>query len=584
MTQKFQLRDGMRAAFDIAVPMDDGATMFADLYLPEAEGRYPVLLSYGPYAKGLHFADGYGSAWDIMIRNKPEVLEGTSSLYQSWELVDPEKWVPDGYAVLRVDSRGAGASPGFLDVWSERETRDLYDCIEWAGVQDWSNGKVGLAGISYYAVNQWQVASLQPPHLAALAIWEGFSDFYRDCVRHGGIMSTFLANWYDMQVKTVQHGYGERGHRSRVTGALVCGDDTLSDEELARNRADLAREMRARRFVDDFYRVRTGQFEKIETPLLSSGNWGGNGLHLRGNIEGFLRSASTQKWLEMHGNTHWIEFYADYGIELQKRFFGHFLKGEDTGWDRQPRVLLQVRRPGERFTPRAENEWPLARTQWTKLFLDLETRALVPDMPAGAATASFDALGDGLEFLSEPLAEETEITGPLAARLHVSSSTADADLFLVLKVLDPDGEEVTFYGALDPHTPIAQGWLRASHRKLDPALSTFWRPYHTHDEALPLAPGEIVALDIEVWPTCIVAPKGSRLALEVRGKDYVHDGPSGGKLSYMKNAFTGCGPFLHDDPADRDPAVYGGVTTLHAGAGRDNFLLVPIVPARADRD
>lgn len=578
MNQNFQLRDGMRAAFDIAVPMDDGATMYADLYLPEAEGRYPVLLSYGPYAKGLHFADGYGSAWDIMIRNKPEVLEGTSSLYQSWELVDPEKWVPDGYAVLRVDSRGAGASPGFLDVWSERETQDLYDCIEWAGVQPWSSGKVGLAGISYYAVNQWQVAALQPPHLAAMAVWEGFSDFYRDCVRHGGIMSTFLANWYDMQVKTVQYGYGERGHRSRVTGELVCGTETLSDEELAANRADLGREMRARRFVDDFYRVRTGQFERIETPLLSSGNWGGNGLHLRGNIEGFLRSASEQKWLEMHGNTHWIEFYADYGIALQKRFFGHFLKGEETGWAEQPRVLLQIRHPGERFEPRAEDEWPIARTQWTKLFLDLDTRALATEPPAGEATAGFEALGDGLEFRSAPLDQDTEITGPLAARLNVSSSTADADVFLVLKVLDPEGREVTFYGALDPHTPIAQGWLRASHRKLDPALSTFWRPYHSHDEAQPLVAGEIVALDIEIWPTCIIAPKGSRLVLEVRGKDYVHDGPSGGKLSYMKNAFTGCGPFLHDDPDDRNLSVYGGTTTLHSGAGRENFLLVPIVP------
>src|SRR5690606_25960018 len=145
-----------------------------------------------------------------------------------------------------------------------------------------------------------------------------------------------------------------------------------------------------------------------------------------------------------------------------KRFFGHFLKGEDTGWAKQPRVLLQIRHPGERFEPRAEDEWPLARTRWTKLFLDLEGSTLAAEPPAGAATASFEALGDGLELLSAPFEAETEITGPLAARLNVSSSTADADLFLVLKVLDPQGKEVTFYGALDPHTPIAQGWLRAS--------------------------------------------------------------------------------------------------------------------------
>jgi uncharacterized protein len=582
MDHNFQIRDGMRVAFDVPLTMDDGAVMLADLFLPRAEGSYPVLLSYGPYAKGLHFEDGYRSAWDIMIAAKPEVLENTSSLYQSWELVDPEKWVPDGYATVRVDSRGAGRSPGYLDVWSERETIDLYQCIEWAGTQPWSNGKVGLAGISYYAVNQWHVAALQPPHLAAMCVWEGFSDFYRDCARHGGILSTFLANWYDMQVKTVQHGYGARGHRSRVTGELVCGPETLSDEELAANRADLGGEMRSRSWDDAFHKVRTARFDQIRTPLLSAGNWGGNGLHLRGNIEGFVRSASEQKWLEMHGNTHWIEFYADYGVALQKRFFGHFLKGEDTGWHRQPRVLLQVRHPGERFSPRAEGEWPLARTRWTKFYLHPGDRSLGTEPARSSDTVSFDALGEGLEFVSRPLEEDVEITGPSALQLFISSSTADADIFAVLQVLDPDGNEVTFYGALDPHTPIAQGWLRASHRKLDPGLSTFYRPYHTHDVSQPLEPDGVVKLDVEVWPTSIVVPKGYSLALQIRGKDYVHRGPAGGKLSYMKNAFTGCGPFLHDDPVDRDAALFAGVTTLHSGPGEENFILLPIIPPKAD--
>src|SRR5690242_8026695 len=112
MQYDFQVRDDMRVAFDIEIPLGDGLGARADLFLPPSAGRYPVLLSYGPYAKGLHFEDGYRSAWDIMIADKPEVLEGTSSLYQSWELVDPEKWVPDGYAVLRIDSRGAGRTPG----------------------------------------------------------------------------------------------------------------------------------------------------------------------------------------------------------------------------------------------------------------------------------------------------------------------------------------------------------------------------------------------------------------------------------------------------------------------------------------
>jgi predicted acyl esterase len=282
----------------------------------------------------------------------------------------------------------------------------------------------------------------------------------------------------------------------------------------------------------------------------------------------------------VHGDRHWTLFYTDYGIALQKRFFGHFLKGEDTGWTNQPALQLRIRHPEETFVERHESEWPIARTEWTKYFLDPADRSLVCDPVATPASVSYDALGDGLMFLTAPLEQETEITGPLAAKLHVSSSTNDADIFLVLQVFAPDGKEVVFHGALDPHTPVAQGWLRASHRKLDPKLSTPYRPYHTHDEIQLLARGEIVELDIEIWPTCLVIPAGYRIGLSVRGKDYVYNGPSGGRLSNMKNEFTGCGPFLHDDPQDRPKSVFGGTTTIHFDAGRDNFVLLPIVPPK----
>jgi predicted acyl esterase len=177
--------------------------------------------------------------------------------------------------------------------------------------------------------------------------------------------------------------------------------------------------------------------------------------------------------------------------------------------------------------------------------------------------------------MSEPVAKETEITGPLAARLSVSSTTTDADLFLVFRVFTADLREITFMGAIDPHTPIAQGWLRASHRKLDPQLSEPWRPYHAHDEIQPLEPGKPVTLDIELWPTSIVVPAGYRLALSVRGRDYEWQKSTGARLSNFKNELRGCGPFLHDDPRDRPAAVYGGRTTLHLG---DSFLLLPVIP------
>jgi predicted acyl esterase len=571
-----ELRDGMRIDWDVPIPMDDGIVLRADVFRPVGDGRYPVILSHGPYAKGLAFQEGYPSAWERMASAHPEVTAGSSNKYQNWEVVDPEKWVPDGYACVRADSRGTGRSPGRIDPFSPRETRDFYDCIEWAGVQPWSNGKVGLNGISYYAINQWHVAALEPPHLAALCVWEGAADWYRDMTHHGGILCTFWANWYDMQVKTVQHGLGERGPRSSATGDLVCGPETLSEGELARNRCDLAAEILAHPLDDAYHKARSADWSKVKVPLLSAANWGGQGLHPRGNFEGFLRAASRYKWLEVHGLEHWTEFYTDYGIALQKRFFDRYLKGADNRWEARPRVQLQIRHL-DRFVERHEEEWPLARSRWTRFHLDPAGPSLVGAPPAEARQVGFDARGDGITFCSAPLAAETEITGPAAARLFVSSSTTDADLFLVLRVLAPDGEEVVFQGALDPRTPVAQGWLRASHRKLDAALTTPYRPYHCHDEKQPLVPGEPVMLDIEIWPTSIVVPRGYRLGLSVRGRDYEHQGP-GARLSNMKNEFRGCGPFLHDDERDRPGEIFAGRTTLHLGPESPAYLLLPVIP------
>jgi len=576
---KSELRDGMRVEWDVPIGMDDGLVLRADVYRPEREGRFPVILSYGPYAKGLAFQDGYPSAWQRMVAEHPDVAHGSTNKYQNWEVVDPEKWVPDGYACVRVDSRGAGRSPGHIDHFSPRETRDFYLCIEWAGVQPWASGKVGLNGISYYGINQWHVASLAPPHLAAMCIWEGAADWYRDMTHHGGILSTFWANWYDMQVKTVQYGLGERGPRSRVTGELVCGDETLTDRELQRNRCDFGDDILAHPLDDGYHKGRSPVWEKIIVPLLSAANWGGQGLHPRGNFEGFARAASKDKWLEAHGIEHWTHFYTDYGVGLQKRFFAYTLKGEQNGWDRQPRVQLQVRHV-DRFVERHENEWPIARTRWTRFHLDPAGHALVSESPRSAASVSYDAFGDGVTFISAPLEHETEITGPLAARLFVSSSTTDADLFLVFRVFSPDMREVVFMGAIDPHTPVAQGWLRASHRKLDPKLSTEYRPYHAHDELQPLKSGEVVQLDVELWPTSIVVPAGHRVALSVRGKDYEWQKSTGARLSNFKNELRGCGPFLHDDPRDRPAAVFGGKVTIHAAPGRESYVLVPVVPPR----
>jgi predicted acyl esterase len=575
-----EVRDGMRIEWDVPITMDDGLVLRADVFRPVADGKYPALVSYGPYGKGLSFQQGYKTAWDIMTKQNPDAVSGTSNKYANWEVVDPEKWVPDGYVCVRVDSRGAGRSPGYLNHNNARENRDFYNCIEWAAAQPWSSGKVGLNGISYYASSQWRAAALQPPHLAAICIWEGWVDYYRDSVRHGGIACTFRKNWQEMQVKTVQHGRGEHGPKSAVTGELVCGPETLPEDELKKNRADMWEGVLENPLVGPYYLERTADLSKVNVPLLSAANWGGQGLHPRGNFEGYMRAASKQKWLEAHGGSHWAPFYTDYGVKLQKRFFDHFLKGVDNGWDKQPPVQLNIRHPGEKFELRHESEWPLARTQWTKFYLDPRDRKLTTTRPAAAADIGYDMMGDGVMFSTGPLEQPMEITGPSALKLFLSSSTTNADVFAVLRVFDPQGKEVVFQGALDPHTPIAQGWLRASHRKLDEKLSLPYRPYHTHDEEQPLEPGKVYELDIEIWPTCIVVPKGYTVALAVRGKDYEYEGEAA-TLSNMKNPMRGCGPFMHDDETDRPPAIFGGKAKLHVGPDRPAHVLLPVIPAKA---
>jgi predicted acyl esterase len=559
---------------DLPIEMDDGLVLRADVYRPATAAPVPVIMTMGPYGKGVRYQDHYKPSWQFLTAAHPDLLAGSQHRWLTWETVDPEIWVPWGYAVVRVDSRGAGRSPGYLDILSPRETQDYYHAIEWAGTQPWSNGRVGLNGISYYAINQWHVAALQPPHLAAMVPWEGAADVYRDFFRHGGILSNkFLETWYPRQIESVQHG-NPAAPRDPWLGQRASGPARYSEVELFDRRAATLANARAREMDDGWYASRSPDWSRVTVPFLSAANWAGFGLHPRGNFSAFTDAASSAKWLECHPGRHEEWFYLDYGMQLQKRFFDHYLKGEDNGWDREPRVWLNLRRP---FTAevdlRKEQEWPLARTAWTRLHLDAGTGALSWDAPACPGKAWFSAASGQLCWLSPPLERETEITGPLALQLFVSSTTSDADLFVTLQAFAPDGREVEFPGTVDPHTPLAQGWLRASHRKLCPERSRPYQPYHTHDDKQPLVPGRIYALQIEIWPTCIVLPAGYRLALDIRGSDFARPLEKGATSPHR-----GSGPWLHDDPCDRPPGIFAGETTLHSGPAHESFLLLPLIP------
>ena len=558
---------------DLPIRMDDGIVLRADVFRPAGPGPFPVIMSLGPYGKALPFQSGWFAArWERLLAEHPEIADGSSCAHMNWETVDPEQWIRHGYAVVRADSRGAGRSPGRLDLLSRREIRDYHLAIEWAGTQIWSNGKVGLCGISYYAINQWLVAATRPPHLAAILPWEGASDHYRDMCYHGGILSNgFFERWYPRQVLPIQHGRGADGPASPwVSDGLAAGPDTLPDATLRQQREDYLDDIRSHPLDDGWHSERSADLSRIEVPLLSAANWGGLGLHSRGNFEGYARAGSAARWLEVHTGRHEELFYTGHGLGLQRRFFDHFLKGADNGFDTEPRVQLAVRHADGTISRRGEDAWPLARTRWSRWYLDAGDGLLGPaGPPPAAAAAAFDGRGQEATFTSRPLPEPTEFTGPLLADLHVSADGDDADLFLTLRAFGPDGREVTFRGANDPRAPLSQGWLRLSHRAVDPARSLPWRPWHPHQRAEPATPGRAYQVAVEMWPACVLLPAGYRLALSVAGRDFARaEGTDG---------FHGSGPFRHDDQADRPPARTAVVARLHTGPRTPSSLLLPVV-------
>ena len=533
---------------DVAVPMRDGARLMADVFRPRARERVPAILNLGPYQKD--------KPWVV-----PETLEEPPNDWMNWETVNPRWWVPQGYAAVRIDGRGSGKSQGQCEPWSHAEAVDFFDAIEWAAAQPWCNGKVGLLGISYYAINQWFVAQLQPPSLKAIIPWEGFADIYRDALYHGGIFSLFMSNWFTAHL--LHHTLGRASQQLSNAWALntlhVWLSNNLDSGALRGAQAD---------------------WDKITLPFYSVGNWTGFGLHLRGNTEAFARAASRYKKLRIQTGSHVHPFYTEEGRQDQKRFFDYWLKGIENGIMDEPPVKLAIRHGADKFEWRHELEWPLARTQWTKLYFNLAAGALAKEMPGTPASRTYAASslgtmgstsasssqvmgggikpGMGLSLETALLTENLEITGPLAASFWVSSSSEDMDLFLTLRNIDAQGNDIMETGQQGTPVPVAKGWLRVSHRELDDKLSLPYRPYHKHTRRLFLKPGEIVKVDVEIWPTSMVFKKGRRIRLDIQPRDGL------GSQGYMH---------YHAD-------YNTGTNTIYSGGEHDSYLLLPVIPAQ----
>ena len=517
---------GLLIQRNVKVRMRDGIEIFVDIYRPDpAPGPVPILLGWSPYGK--HNTQAR-LPWPAA-----GVAEGWISPYTAFEAPDPLYWCPRGYAVVYPDPRGSWYSQGELRHGGIGEAEDCFDLIEWLGECAWSNGKVGMTGVSYLAAIQWQVGPLRPRHLAAINPWEGFSDWYREFALHGGIPETaFLV---------------------RGSGNLQWS--TTRTEDTPAN-------ARAHPLYDAYWASKECDLEAIEVPAFVVASWSDQGLHTRGTLEGYKRISSPQKWLEVHGRKKWAYYYEPASVVKQWQFFDHFLQGYDTIVPAWPKVRIEVRDRANVGTFRDEREWPLARTEFRKLYLDARTKSLCETPVTDFGTVQYDPLSpEGYAAFEYEFARETELTGHMKLRLWVEAvGSDDMDLFVALQKIDRDGSELPFvFYAMLENGPLALGWLRVSHWELDEARSRPEQPFHPHRRERLLRPGERVAAEIEIWPSSTRFEAGQRLRVLVQGRDT--------QTSAAPNS-----PFLRHESLRNK-----GLHVIHTGGSCDSHLLVPVI-------
>jgi predicted acyl esterase len=516
--------DGMVIDYDVPVAMRDGVEIYADVFRPEGVGSVPVIVAWAPYGK--HAPVKY----DIFPNHGVEA--GWVSKYAGFEAPDPLYWTRHGYAVINVDPRGMWNSQGDATFYSAQEALDVYDLIEWAGTQEWSNGKVGMSGVSYLAIVQWRAAAEHPPHLAAINPWEGVSDRYREMAYHGGIP---------------ENRFGPMWRSRRVPYSHQRVEDTVT--------------MYAEHPMwDAYWESKTADLSKVQVPAFVVASWSDQGLHTRGTLEGFKRMSSKHKWLLVHGRKKWQYYYQPENVERLRLFFDRFLKGVENDVDRWPRVRTEIRDAFYVGEMRDENEWPLARTVHEELYLDGTSASLGP-LTAGTEAAVAYPAASGRARFTYRFNTTTELVGHMKLRLWVEADGADdMDLFIGLQKLDEGGNLMpfSFLNALEDG-PVALGWLRVSHRELDEVRSRPEQPWHTHLREQRLKPGEIVPVEIEIWPSGTRFQKGEQLQLIIQGSD-VQQYPPG--VVAMGHSVT------------RNE----GTHIIHTGGRYDSHLLVPVIP------
>ncbi len=518
------------------VTVRDGTVLRVNVFRPQGAGRFPVIMSAHPYGKDkIPAKTRSGRGVPLQSRLLPQPHTVCISSYTSWEAPDPAVWVGEGYAVVNADLRGGGTSQGIGDLFSNAEALDYYDLIEWVAAQSWCTGRVGLDGVSYLAISQYKVAALHPPHLVAICPWEGLTDIYRDFARPGGVREQGFSKLW-----------------SWLTG------------KEARVRTSLYEAIGEHPERDDWYQERTPHIENIHVPLLVCGSFSDHLLHTRGSFELFRRAGSAQKWLYTHRNGKWCAYYSDEATRTRIRFFDHFLKEEKNGWDKQPRVRLELTEAGP--DPAAvidEDAWPPRDVQWQRLSLNAGDGTMGSKRAASASAASFKLPKGRLSF-RWTVPEDVDVIGPMALYLKVESEAGgDAFLFAGLRKFH-DGAKTVFEGSYGfSGDMVSKGWQRLAHRELGRELSTPEQPVYTHRHPASIGAGEIVPTAIAMRPHATRLRKGDQLRLDVQGRWF-----------YPKSKMRGQFPAAYQ-------ASPAGVCTLHTGGGHAAYLLLATRPPSA---
>ena len=583
-TTRNELRRNIRGIIkmtDVRIPVRDGSYVGADVFRPAEPGNYPIVMNKGFYGKSFYH-DCISSEADVIRKEEMEdrYFSGNpdGAQYENHESVDSSVWVPAGYVCIRVESRGVCKSPGLQAPLSVQEAEDYYDAIEWAGVQPWSNGNVGLWGMSYLAMTQHNVASLQPPHLKAMIAQGTDADIYNEALYGGGIFGAGFWNWW-WKIWSGNNHCGTRRETDWMARVLAT---PFNDPAAYGPRGTI------------FMRP---DLSKATAPVWIVGPQVGAIIHQLGSSETFIRSTASKARKFDLTDTWFPGSYTVKTTEEHMRYFDYWLKGIENGVMDEAPVRIQVRSGNGAHFVLKEQEWPIARTSYCRWYFDARLSNWQKDgrrddmlrisetVPSESSSAEYQAhfnLGTpslapsgpiggvarwttGVSFVSDPMTEDLTLAGYMKVGLWVASSSKDMDVFVSLRVLDESGREIRYESLVLPvdlnHIhPVGHGLLKVSRRKLDEQRTTAYWPVHTHQESdcAPLSRDEIVPIEIGLNPSTAYIRKGCRLRVDIQPYS-----PEGVPVRAYDESY-------HVD----------AVNHLYTGPEYPSYLQLPIVPDR----